>query len=45
MLEIFLFILLVILLAAGLAFCLAIVVSYLTQASYVDPLDEGCDDD
>jgi hypothetical protein len=45
MLEIILFILLVIVLAAGSIICLAVLVSYLTQASYVDPLDESYEDD
>ena len=38
-------VLLFIVIAVVIVMCLAVAVSYLTQASYVDPLNESCDDD
>jgi hypothetical protein len=45
LIEIVLAVLLVLLVAVVIVLCLAVVMSYLTQASYVDPIDEGYYDD
>jgi len=38
-------VLLVLIIAVVIVMCLSVAMSYLTQASYVDPLNESCDDD
>jgi hypothetical protein len=43
--EIVAVVLLVLVIAVVITLCLAVAVSYVTQASYVDPLNESCDDD
>jgi len=38
-------VILVLVIAVIITMSLAVVISYVSQASYVDPLNEGCDDD
>lgn len=45
LIEIIAFVLLFIVIAVVIILCLAVAISYVTQASYVDPLNEGHDDD
>lgn len=45
LIEIVAFALLIILIAVVITFALTVLVSYAAQVSYVDPLNEGLDDD
>jgi len=45
LIEIVAVVLLVLVIAVVITVSLSVVMSYLTQASYVDPLNESCDDD